>query len=249
MVASKGKTTRGIFAPWILSKEDFLAIGGHDAKSFAPYPEEDADLFLRMHLAGYALIQSRDALCWHWISRGHRGWAKNGVGKDDNMFQFYQSRARRNYIRKWHKWMQYDEWRHPIAHKVFRVGFIVKDVSSVDFLHAIEPWASHVYADNADVVRQYLDKEQPTTKIPLRERVLNIQNSEGGALASHSIDDVALSFSEKDFMANINDNMRVIVNLTDMLSDGVEDNSEFEYGIFKLNTKTLTDISKTLIKI
>jgi hypothetical protein len=58
-----------------------------------------------------------------------------------------------------------------------------------------------------------------------------------------------LTFSENDFKANINDNMRVIVNLTDILSDGVDNSSDFEYGIFKMKTRTLNDISKTLIKI
>ena len=47
-IDGKDVTSNGIFAPWLISKEDFLAIGGHDAKSFAPYPEEDADLFLRL---------------------------------------------------------------------------------------------------------------------------------------------------------------------------------------------------------
>jgi glycosyltransferase involved in cell wall biosynthesis len=249
MVASKNKTIRGIFAPWMISKEDFLAIGGHDAKSFAPYPEEDADLFLRFHLAEYTIIQSRDSLCWHWISRGHRGWAKNGVGHDDDKFQFYQNRARRNYIRKWHKWMQFDEWHHPVAHKVFRVGFIVTGVTSIDFLHAIEPWASHIYVDNAECVKQYLDKEQPTTKILLRERIINIQSSENGVLAAQPVDDVILIFNEKDFMTNLNDNMRVIINLTDILSNDIDNNSEFEYGIFRMKTGKLNDISKTLIKI
>jgi len=40
---NKDKTTEGIFAPWCMYKEDFLAIGGHD-ELFAPQSKEDSDL-------------------------------------------------------------------------------------------------------------------------------------------------------------------------------------------------------------
>ena len=36
----KDITTKGIFAPWVLYKEDHFAIGGHD-QTFAPYGYED----------------------------------------------------------------------------------------------------------------------------------------------------------------------------------------------------------------
>jgi len=240
----KDVTTNGIFAPWMISKEDFLAIGGHDGKSFAPYPEEDADLFLRFHLAGYKLIQSRDSLCWHWISRGHRSWAKNGVGKDDSMFQFYQNRARRNYVRKWHRWMSFDENHHPIKHPVYNIGFVLTDVVSEDFLHFVEPWATNIFVDNMVCAERYIEKEQPTTKIDLKSRILN------HGYIDQVNNDALLYFSYKDFIANPKANPKMIVDLTDILSDkDIESNSEYELGIFKLKTKTLKDISQTLIKV
>jgi GT2 family glycosyltransferase len=239
----KDITTNGIFAPWMISKDDFLAIGGHDAKSFAPYPEEDADLFLRFHLAGYKLIQSRDSLCWHWISRGHRSWAKNGVGKDDNMFQFYQTRARRNYIRKWRSWMKFDENHHPIAHKVFNVGFVVGGVENPDFIHFLEPWCSNIFVDNWEMAEKYMSTEQPTTKIDLKPRIRKHEEIDSVN------NDILLYFNYKDFISNPKWNPQVITNLTEMISDGVEDDSEFEYGIFKLKTKKINDISQKLIKL
>lgn len=252
MVFSKNKTTNGIFAPWLISKEDFLSIGGHDAAHFAPYPEEDADLFLRFHLAGYKLIQSRDSLCWHWISRGHRSWAKNGVGKDDNTFQFYQNRARRNYLRKWHKWMQFDEWHHPISHPVYNIGFVLSGVTNdvhnifvgnpSEFLHVVEPWATHVYVDNWDAAEKYIAKEQPTTRIDLRKRIFKYESIE------NNNNDLLLSFSESDYFSN-NQHQPLLWNLTNIISEGVEDNSEMELGIFKLKTKNVKDVSSTLIKL
>ena len=240
----KDVTSNGIFAPWLVSKEDFLAIGGHDAKSFAPYPEEDADLFLRFHLAGYKLIQSRDSLCFHWVSRGHRSWAKNGVGKDDNMFKFYQNRARRNYLRKWHKWMMFDENHHPIKHPVYNIGFVLTDVTTEDFLHFVEPWATAVYSTNVKLIMDYIEKEQLTTKIKLTDRVQGIAGEY--VILPH---DIIISFSQKDFMANGSENSAILMKLTDIIAEGVEDNAEMELGIFKMKTKTVKDISQTLIKV
>ena len=242
-VDSKDKTSNGIFAPWLVSKEDFLTIGGHDAKSYSPFPEEDADLFLRFHLAGYKLIQSRDSLCWHWISRGHRSWAKNGVGKDDDMFKFYQNRARRNYLRKWHKWMMFDENHHPIAHPVYNIGFVITDVTSEDFLHFIETWATNIFIDNTICGDRYIAKEQPTTKIDLNTRIHNHSYIE------QVNNDILLYFSQKDFMLNANENSAIITKLTDIIAEGVEDNAEMELGIFKMKTKIVKDIRKSLIKV
>lgn len=241
-IESKDVTTNGIFAPWLVSKEDFLAIGGH-WKMLAPFPEEDADLFLRFHLAGYKLIQSRDSLCWHWISRGHRSWAKNGVGKDDDMFKFYQNRARRNYLRKWHKWMMFDEFHHPITHPVYNIGFVITDVTSEDFLHFIETWATNIFVDNMICAERYIAKEQPTTKIDLSTRIHN------HGYIEQVNNDILLYFSQKNFMLNANENSAIITKLTDIIAEGVEDNAEMELGIFKLKTKIVKDISKSLIKV
>jgi glycosyltransferase involved in cell wall biosynthesis len=60
----KDQTSKGMFAPWIIYKKDFQAIGGHDPL-FAPFPYEDSDIFQRWILAGYNLVQSRDAFVYH----------------------------------------------------------------------------------------------------------------------------------------------------------------------------------------
>lgn len=242
---SKGVITKGIFAPWLISKNDFLSIGGHDATSFAPYPEEDADLFLRFALAGFNLIQSRDSLCYHWISRGHRSWAKNGVGKDDNMFKFYQMRARRNYLRKWHRWMQFDTWHHPRPHVVYDTAFILRNLKTTDFLHAVEPWSSIVYVDNWDIALEYIKHEQPTTRVDLTNRIRQIPSGE----SFNPPADIILEFSENDFMIDGKESLGIIQNLSEIIKDSAEPNSEMELGVFKLKTNAIKDISSTLIKI
>lgn len=243
LLAQANQITFGMFAPWLISKEDFLAVGGHDAQYFAPYPHEDQDIFVRWKLAGYKLVQSRDSLCYHFISKGHRSWAKNGIGKDDDMFQFYNNRAARNYLRKWNKWMSYDEYRMPITHPVYNLGFVVSDVTSVDFLHFIEPWASTIYVDNWEIAQKYIEKEQPTTNVNLGMRIFS-----HGEIDTIN-NDILLYFSEKEFKQNINENSGIISMLTDIIRDSAEDSSEMSLNCFKLKTKTIRDISSTLIKV
>jgi len=243
MVEQSEKTTRGIFAPWLISKEDYLETGGMHETFYSPYPEEDGDWFLRLAIGGYNLIQSRDALCYHWISRGHRSWATNGVGHDDPDFKFYQLRARRNYLRKWGRWMKFDEWHHPIAQKVYDVAFVLRDVTTPAFLHMVEPWATggiFVPVEQMHIAEEYLKSEQPTTNIDLSKRIQPFDMT-----PPH---DVVLEFSEKDFVQNGQESMTVLNNLNEMLGQ-VENNGTYEYGIFKLTTNTLTDLAPTLIKV
>jgi glycosyltransferase involved in cell wall biosynthesis len=102
-VEFKDQTTKGMFAPWALYKEDFIRIGGHDW-GFAPFPYEDSDIFQRWILAGYELVQSRDAFVYHLTCRGHR-WTGT-IGKNDDYFTEAEYNARNYYIKKWGSWIQ-----------------------------------------------------------------------------------------------------------------------------------------------
>lgn len=63
------KITEGIFAPWMMYKNDFLEIlGGHDPVMHSC--REDSDLFNRMLLAGFDFIQPWNSLVYHLTGRG-----------------------------------------------------------------------------------------------------------------------------------------------------------------------------------
>lgn len=110
------QTTRGMFAPWFIYKKDFEAIGGHDPR-FAPFPYEDSDIFQRWILKGYELIQSREAYVYHLTCRGHR-WTEQ-IQKDGDEFKVFETRARKEYIKKWKSWIKNDEYHHPIVPPVY----------------------------------------------------------------------------------------------------------------------------------
>jgi len=111
----KDRTTNGIFAPWFMYKDDFL---GHD-KLFAPQSREDSDLFNRFLLEGYELIQSWDALVYHFTSRGSRfnPYSGGGIGINSPEWEDTNSRNERKFLIKWGTPPTHDEFMMPIVTK------------------------------------------------------------------------------------------------------------------------------------
>ena len=173
---SKDVTTKGIFAPWILYKEDHFAIGGHD-QTFAPYGYEDSDIFNRWILAGYEMVQSRDAFVYHLTCRGHR-WNK-GVGIVNDDYESTMTRCRRDFIRKWGDWIRNDEYQFPIINPKYDVGFIVKNCNSI-LLKELEPWCSNIYVDID--YNEYITLESPNTSFNLYERIKPFDNEKNNEI-------------------------------------------------------------------
>jgi len=227
----KDQTTRGMFAPWILYKKDFQAIGGHDPL-FAPFPYEDSDIFQRWILAGYELIQSRDAFVYHLTCRGHR-WNEQ-VGKDDDYYKIVSQRAAKNYLRKWGSWIKNDEYQYPIIPCKYDIGFIIKNCNQ-QLLEALEPWCSTLYVDcNYD---DYIKKEQPNTKFDLSERIKPYHSKKQNNIL---IEFDGFKFGNNQF------------SLIQQLSDIIKDNGEvgiFELDNLKITINSMNEYQNTLIKL
>jgi glycosyltransferase involved in cell wall biosynthesis len=177
----KDITTKGIFAPWILYKEDHFNIGGHD-QIFAPYGYEDSDIFNRWILAGYEMVQSRDAFVYHLTCRGHR-WNK-GVGIVNDDYELTMNRCRRDFIRKWGDWIQNDEFQFPIINSKYDIGFIVKNCND-QLLSALEPWCSNIYVDEGNIpsmIDNYITLESPNTSFDLYERLRPFDNEKNNEI-------------------------------------------------------------------
>jgi glycosyltransferase involved in cell wall biosynthesis len=165
---NKDVTTKGMFAPWILYKEDFQSIGGHDPL-FAPFPYEDSDIFQRWILAGYELIQSRDSFVYHLTCRGHR-WNEQ-VQKDDDYYKIASKKAARNYLRKWGIWIENDSYQYPIITPKYNVEFRVFNCRT-ELLTLLEPWCDSIYVDLYEsMIDNYIKKEQPNTLINLSDKI------------------------------------------------------------------------------
>jgi len=231
-----GEVTKGMFAPWILYKKDFQAVGGHDPL-FAPFPYEDSDIFQRWILAGYELVQSRDALVYHLTCRGHR-WNEQ-VGKDDDYYKVVSQRAARNYLRKWGSWIQNDEYQYPIIHPKYNIAFVVKNCN-LDVLELLEPWCDRIYIeDDMQVLTDsYIQKEQSNTKYDLSKRVFSI-----GHNYPEGENDVVVIFDATQLN---NNNFQYIQQFPQIIKESGEV-GEFELDIFTIIISNIEELQNNLI--
>jgi glycosyltransferase involved in cell wall biosynthesis len=172
-ISNEDLTTSGMFAPWIIHKEDFQSIGGHDPL-FAPFPLEDSDIFQRWILAGYKLIQSRDAFVYHLTCRGHR-WTEE-IGKDDEFYKTSNNTASRNWMRKWGSWIQNDEYHHPIIQPKYNIAFSVRG-ANFQTLQSLEPLCDKLYIEDemGVLLSYYYETEQKNTLFDLTKRILPLE--------------------------------------------------------------------------
>jgi len=235
-VEYKDVTTKGMFAPWVLYKKDFQAIGGHDPL-FAPFPYEDSDIFQRWILAGYELVQSRDAFVYHLTCRGHR-WTEQ-VGKDDEYFKQVSARAGRNYARKWGSWIKNDEFQYPIIVPKYNIAFVVRNCN-LYMLEVLEPWCDRIYIeDDMQVLTiAYSEKEQPNTSFDLTKRVFVIGHND-----PHSENDIVVEFDGNQLG---NHNFQYIRQLSEIIKDSGEV-GECGLDIFKINIYSLEERQQNLV--
>lgn len=233
------QTTKGIFAPWFIYKDDFLRIGGHD-DLFAPFPYEDSDIFQRFILAGYELIQSRDSLVYHLTCRGHKWTDNNQIGKVDDAFTNAEVKARKNYLRKWNSWIKNDEYHHPIITPKYDTCAVLKDVNNLNQLAFFEPWFGKVILDDTNLIKSYIEQEQHNTSLNLSQRVIytpdNLTTSDVYVTINVNV------FNQEDF--------RVIQELGNILHELEQSESpegEYELGNIHVKVNRLKNITNELI--
>lgn len=232
----ENQTTKGMFAPWVLYKKDFQAIGGHDPL-FAPFPYEDSDIFQRWILAGYELIQSRDSFVYHLTCRGHR-WNEQ-IGKDDDFYKKASAKAARNYLRKWGNWIENDLYQHPIINPKYDIGFRIFNCNS-EFLELLEPWCSTLLIDDEMQVLTsfYLDKEQENTIIDLSKK---IKTTPFDILENEIIVEIDRnSFNQQDFQ------------IIQQLAKIIQDNGEigrFVLGNLSIKITQMNEYQNSLVQL
>ena len=211
LIEDKDKTTRGMFAPWILHKEDYIKVGGHD-HVFAPFPYEDSDIFQRWILNGLELIQSRDAFVYHLTCRGHK-WNEE-VGKEDNDFPIFEENARRNYLRKWGTWIANDEFCHPVVYDKYDIGFVLEN-PTIQHIKELEPLASDLYGDwvghKGFGINKYIEEEQKKTMYDIAGKFHPLQ--------SEKKNDIMVTF---DASKLTNDRFHLLMMLQRIISDSGE---------------------------
>ena len=235
-VKFEDKTTNGCFAPWMMYKDDFISIGGHDPR-FAS-AREDSDVFNRLSLGGFELIQSWQSFVYHLTARG--GQFQHGkVTKDESQkseeWQKLMNKSTREFFRKWGTPVLHDNLLKPIVPPKYDIGFVVKNCNE-QMLETLEPWCSDIYVD--DAVREgYILKEQPNTLFDLSLRVNPMKNI--------VINDIEVRFDGSKLN---NQNFNYLVQLSRILANDKElEVGSFELDIFKININKIQTYEEELI--
>jgi len=240
------KYTRGIFAPWAMYKEDFLAIGGHDSL-YAPQSKEDSDIFNRFVLAGYRLTQTWQGYVYHMTCRGSRfadGAIRNPngqvfmKGRETDEWLKQNERSTRNFIRKWGHFVKHDAYMMPIIPPKYNIGFVVTNCNN-EILRSLEPWCSDIYGDwvghKGFDVNKYIDEEQPDTDFDLKSRIHSNHMNPTNDIVMH-IDCSKLN----------QQNFQILTQLSEILKDSAEI-GVFELDIFSVTVKNLKTYEKELV--
>jgi glycosyltransferase involved in cell wall biosynthesis len=230
---SKDKTTKGIFAPWAVYKEDITSIGMHD-EYFHSY-HEDSDIFNRFILNGYDIIQTWEAYVYHLTCRG--GQFQDGieqVTKDEAFHKMKQS-AFKNYIRKWGHFVKNDEYQYPILPHKYNVGFRLEN-ANMETLSFFEPWCNNIWVDmnEADIIT-YINKEQANTSVDLKNKINN----------NTSVNDIEVLFDIKSVSQT---HVNFIVDLCQILDANELELGNFNYDIFNLVVNKIQHYDMDLIK-
>jgi glycosyltransferase involved in cell wall biosynthesis len=244
-VENADKTTNGIFAPWMIYKEDFISIGGHD-KLFAPMELEDSDLFNRFHLNKYKLIQSRDAFVYHMTCRGSR--FKDGLEieriidlpdgtkwykpKDSDEYTLLRQNKFREWWRKWHTPVLHDDFMLPIVPKRYTTSFVVYNCN-LQLLSILEPWCDDIYVDFK--FDAYIESERHKTMFNISDKLHMIGEPMTNAI--HIIFDGS-KLNEKNYNSFIT-NIPFIVEHTGVVGS-------FEWDIFQLHIFSLSEKNMVL---
>ena len=226
--------TEGIFAPWCMYKEDFLAIGGHD-ELFAPQSKEDSDLFNRFVLNGYKVLQTWEGLVYHFTSRGSRfnKHAGGAAGQNSQEWIYTTTKNMRNFIRKWGTPVRHDSLMKPIIAPKYDIGIILKANPNMEMLRILEPWCSTIYTD-LDVL-EYITLEQSYTSIDLKEKVLPYDNEKQNQILVEV--DIKM-FNQQDF--------QYLSQLPDIIKDSGAI-GEFQIGNLKITIIALDTFEQNLI--
>ena len=235
-VEFKDKTTNGCFAPWMMYKDEFLGIGGHDPR-FAS-AREDSDVFNRLVLGGFELIQSWQSFVYHLTARGgqfQHGKLTTDHSQKSEEWQKLMNNSTREFFRKWGTGVLHDNLLKPIVAPKYDIGFVVKNCN-LQILGALEPWCSTIYVDcDYD---DYIKMEQPNTTDNLSEKIYSIHSEKNN--------DIIVRFDANQIT---NQSFQYIRQLSRIITD--DDNfftGKFEFDIFEVEIINKNTYEEELIK-
>ena len=227
---TEAKVTEGIFAPWMMYRDEFLAIGGHDPMMHSC--REDSDVFNRMKLAGLKFIQPWNSLVYHLTGRGAGSFG--GDPERHERWKRDMDNSTREFIRKWGSTVKHSALMDPIITPKYDIGLIAKNCSA-HLLPTLELFCSTISSDAS--YSEYLQSEQPNTRFDLMKRIKPWN--------SPMTNDIIVEF---DAMQLNGDYFALLQQLPDIIAESGEI-GEFELGIFKITIRALNRYESELVRL
>ena len=238
----ENKSTNGCFAPWMIYKSKLIDIGGHDP--ILKSAREDSDIFNRFVLNGMNLIQSRDSFVYHLTCRG--GQFEHGVLTTNHSeksleWQKLMQQSTWDYIRKWGRFVEHDEYMMPIIRPHYDIGVVINNGDDVDVIKMIEPWVSTLYLNDKNLSEKLISEIQLDSSFDIKNKIIYLENDTSDNIKNDVVVYVDLTtFGQNDF--------NIITSLSDIITSQSNTGNYFIENI-KVFIKRIFDINKQKIII
>jgi hypothetical protein len=218
------KVTKGVFAPWLIHKEDYRAVGGHDETLNSH--SEDRDLFNRFLLNGFDFVQPWNAMVYHLTCRGgqfeHAISTENLKTKSES-WNALAAENTKKFIRKWGTQPMYDEFQYPIVAPKYNIGLIIYNATT-DLVIFLEPYFTTIYTNN-------LGRVEGVSKLKdINDELTN---------------DIFVTVNAEKLT---NENIGFLLQLPYILKQSGQIGN-MKHDIFNLHIKSLTEYQNDLIKV
>lgn len=229
------KVTEGIFAPWMMYKNDFLAIGGHDPIMHSA--REDSDVFNRMLLKGYTFKQPWSSLVYHLTGRGgqfQHGQITEEHSAKSQEWQKLMENSTKEFIRKWGSTVKHTPMMKPVVTPRYDIHIRIFNCTEA-LLRVLEPWSTTIFTDLLqEKVDSYIQQEQPNTAYDLTKRIVNSHTS-----------DIVVRLDGKTFNSQ---DFQYLQMLPDILKEN-QATGRFQLGNMDLAVERLVEYQDQLINL
>ena len=218
------KITKGVFAPWLISKDDYWVVNGHDEDLNSH--SEDRDLFNRFLLNGFDFVQPWNAMVYHLTCRGgqfqHAISTENLKTKSES-WNALAAENTKKFIRKWGTQPMYDEFQYPIVAPKYNIGLIIYNATT-DLVIFLEPYFTTIYTNN-------LGRVEGVSKLKdINDELTN---------------DIFVTVNAEKLT---NENIGFLLQLPYILKQSGQIGN-MKHDIFNLHIKSLTEYQNDLIKV
>ena len=155
----EARTTNYYFAPYTLYKEVWNSIGGQD--NIFRRSREDSDILNRLILSGVDIIQTWEALVYHFTCTSSRGqdWYKAGNTEAQNRVQLQEKADRVELVRMFRKWGEFSHG-HPTAYYYNIASSINIDVDNLELYKNVEMFFTKNYINSKKLYNEFVDQNE-----------------------------------------------------------------------------------------